>query len=155
VAGPKNEAQSVPSNLTVFNDRQKIRMRHLYSSIGLLLGFVALCLAAFESHLLAAEPVPKPDKRGVLEIGAGNRTLTVKLRKEEPPPRKLMNPVRVSYTVLGLAAIGLGTVSWIKKEHIRMSGGAAALGLLAVAWQWVLIGVCIAIVVFIIANLSA
>jgi hypothetical protein len=132
-------------------------MRHRYSSIGLILGFAAICIAALEAHLVAAEPPPKQDKRGVLEIGAGNRTLTVKLRKEEPPPplRKPISPVRVSYTVLGLAAIGLGTFSWIKKEHIRMSGAAAALGLIAIAWQWVLIGVCIAIAIFILAHLLA
>ncbi len=131
-------------------------MRHRYSLVGLILGFAAACIAAFESQLVASEPPPKQDRRGVLEVGTGNRTLTVKLRKEEPPPpRKPTSPVRVSYTLLGLAAIGLGTFSWIKKEHIRMSGGAAALGLLAVAWQWVLIGVCFAIVVLIVANFSA
>ncbi|HEX2861677.1 MAG TPA: hypothetical protein VHN79_08555, partial [Lacunisphaera sp.] len=75
---------------------------------------------------------------------------------EEPSevPAKPFHPVRISYTLLGLAAMSLGTVSWIKKEHIRMSGGAVALGLVAICWQWVVIGVCIAAVIFVLANLS-
>lgn len=132
-------------------------MRHLYSSIGLILGFLGICVAAFDSHAAQAEPPTNENRGGVLEIGAGKRTLTLKLRKDEPPPptRRFKQPLRIAYTALGLAAIGLGTFSWIKREHIRMSGGAAALGLMAVAWQWVLIGVLIAIVIFILANLSA
>jgi hypothetical protein len=136
-----NEYRAIANTTAGKNNRR----RHRYSSIGLALGFAAICVAAFESQVVASEP-PKPEKRGVLEVGAGNRTLTLKLRKEEPPPpvRRAFHPMRVTYTVLGLAAIGLGTFSWIKREHVRMSGGAAALGLIAVAWQWVLIGVCIA-----------
>lgn len=132
-------------------------MRHLYSSIGLILGFVAIAIAAFESHLAASEP-PKEDKRSLRELAgeASRKLLKEKVLKEAPatPPPKRYHPVRITYTLLGLAAMGLGTFSWIKKEHIRMSGGAAALGLLAVCWQWVLIGVCIAVVIFLVAHFS-
>src|SRR5687768_17252172 len=122
-------------------------MRHFYSSLGLILGFIAVGIAAFEVHLAATES-PKADKRSLRELAeeAGKRVLKEKILKEEPsaPPPRPFHPVRVTYTLLGLAAMGLGTFSWIKKEHIRMSGGAAALGLLAVCWPWVLVGVCIA-----------
>lgn len=132
-------------------------MQHLFSKIGLLLGFLAVALAAFETHLAAAA-APKEDKRTLGELAgeAGKRILKEKILKEEAaePPPKPFHPVRVTYTVLGLAAMGLGLFSWIKKEHIRMSGGAAALGLVAVCWQWVLIAVCIAIVIFLLAHLS-
>jgi hypothetical protein len=57
--------------------------------------------------------------------------------------------------LLGLAAIGLGVVSWIRKEHVRMAGGAIALGLIGVCWQWVLVAVCIAVVIFLLANVAA
>lgn len=132
-------------------------MRHLYSTIGLILGFIGVCVAAFETQAAKPEP-PRQEKRGsALEIGTAKHTLTLKLRKDEapPPPQSQIRPLRITYTLLGLAAMGLGAFSWIRKEHIRMSGGAAALGLLAVAWQWVLIGVVVAIVIFVLANLSA
>ena len=133
-------------------------MKHIFSTIGLVLGFVALGLAAFESHLIASQPV-KEDTRTLRELAgeAGKRLLKEKILKEEPaaPPAKPFHPVRIAYTILGLAAMGLGLFSWIKKEHIRMSGGAVALGLMAVCWQCVLIGVCIAVVIFVVAHLSA
>lgn len=132
-------------------------MRHRYSSIGLIVGFLAVAVAAFESHLVASNPPPE-DKRslGELATDAGKKILKEKILKEGPvePPPKPFHPVRVSYMLMGLAAMGLGAVSWIKKEHIRMSGGAVALGLVAICWQWVLIGVCIAVVIFLLAHLS-
>jgi hypothetical protein len=133
-------------------------MRHLYSTLGLILGVVAIGIAAFETHLVAPKP-PKEGKRTLRELASetGKRVLKEMVLKEEPPPPRPMpyHPVRLAYALFGLAAMGLGTFSWIKKEHIRMSGGAAALGLLAVCWHWVLLGVCIAVVIFIVANLSA
>lgn len=132
-------------------------MRHRFATIGLIVGFLAVVIAAFESHLAAANPPPE-DKRSLRELAteAGKKVLKEKVLKEEPsePPPKPFRPVRVVYTLLGLAAMGLGAISWIKKEHIRMSGGAVALGLVAICWQWVLIGVCIAVVIFLLAHLS-
>lgn len=132
-------------------------MRHRISIIGLAVGFFAVGLAAFESHLVAAAPPPE-DKRSLGELAteAGKKLLKEKVLKEEPtePLPEPFHPVRITYMLLGSAAIGLGTASWIKKEHIRMSGGAVALGLVAVCWQWVLIGVCIAVAIFLLANLS-
>jgi hypothetical protein len=133
-------------------------MKHLFSTFGLVLGFLAVGLAAFEAHLVASEP-PKEDTRTLRELAgeAGKRILKEKILKEEPaaPQPKPFNTVRIAYTGLGLMAVGLGLFSWIKKEHIRMSGGAVALGLVAICWQWVLIGVCIAVVIFLLAHLSA
>jgi len=59
------------------------------------------------------------------------------------------------YAGLGFVAIVLGVVSWVRKDHIRISGGAVALGLMAIAWQYVLIASGIAIIIFILANLQA
>ena len=134
-------------------------MRHYFATIGLILGFIAVGLAAFETHLIASEPPPPEDERSLKELAvdASKKILKEKVLKEEvpPPPEKPFHPIRVTYMLLGLGAMGFGLTSWIKKEHIRMSGGAAALGLMAICWQWVLIGVCIAVVIFILANISA
>jgi hypothetical protein len=126
--------------------------------MGLIVGFVAVAVAAFEGHLITAEPRAE-DRRSLRELAteAGKRILKEKILEEAPAdtPPKSFGPVRITYTVLGLAGMCLGAVSWIKKENIRMSGGAVAVGLVAVCWQWVLVGVCIAVVVFILAQLSS
>jgi hypothetical protein len=134
-------------------------MRHYFSTIGLILGFIAVAIAAFETHLVASEPAPPVHERSLKELAvdAGKAILKEKVLKEEAPPpeAKPFHPVRIAYMLLGLGAMGFGIFSWIKKEHIRMSGGAAALGLMAICWQWVLVGVCIAIVIIVLANISA
>lgn len=132
-------------------------MRHRYSLFGLIVGFLAVAVAAFESHLVASTP-PVEDKRTFRELAteAGKKVLKEKVLKEEPvePAPKPFHPVRIAYSLMGLAAMGLGAISWIRKEHIRMSGGAIALGLVAICWQWVLVGVCIAVVIFLLSMLS-
>lgn len=134
-------------------------MRHYFSTIGLILGFIAVAIAAFETHLVASEPPPPVHERSLKELAvdAGKAILKEKVLKEEAPPPQARpyHPVRITYILLGLAAMGFGIFSWIKKEHVRMSGGAAALGLMAICWQWVLVGVCIAIVIIVLANISA
>jgi hypothetical protein len=132
-------------------------MRSRIATIGLIIGFLAVVLAAFESHLIAVE-APTEDQRSLAELAkeAGKKVLKEKVLKEEPakPVPPPFHPVRVAYTLMGLIAMGLGAISWIRKEHIRMAGAAAALGLIAVCWQWVVIGVCIAVVLFLLANFS-
>lgn len=68
-------------------------------------------------------------------------------------PRHLpLHPYQMVYTALGVVAMGLGIFAWAHKNHVRLSGGAVALGVMAVAWQWVLVGVLVAVVILIIAN---
>lgn len=137
------------------------RMRYWFSTIGLVIGFLAIGLAAFQDHFMAPKP-PIEDKRSWRELAseAGKKLWKQRVLKEREATATVttrtapFHPIRIVYTVLGLAAIALGTLSWIRKEHIRMSGGAVALGLVAVCWQWVLIGICIAFIIFLLANLG-
>jgi hypothetical protein len=135
-------------------------MRYWFSTIGLLIGFLAIGLAAFQDHFVVSAP-PVENNRSWRELASdtGKKFWKERVLKEEPAKVAArrpapFHPVRVVYTTLGLVAISLGTLSWIKKEHIRMSGGAVALGLVAICWQWVLIGVCIAFIIFLLANLG-
>ena len=132
-------------------------MRHFYSSFGLLLGFIAIGIAAFETRPTASE-ARKDDWRtlGESAAAAGKRVLKEKVLREKPapPPSEPLHPVRITYTLLGLAAMGLGAFSWIKKEHPRMSASSFAVGLIAACWPWVVIGVCMAVVILILAFFS-
>ena len=153
-------------------------MREYIGIIGLVLGVIAVGVAIFQGNIRDIVSPPEPvvqDERSIkdLAIGAGKRIVTDKLREkadepatqqpqEEPKKSGLFSNIsdkydRVSmvYALLGFAAMVLGVISWVKKDHIRISGGAISLGLMAVAWQYVLIGVTIAIIILIIANISA
>jgi hypothetical protein len=152
-------------------------MREHIGVVGLILGVIALGIAIFQGNIRDLVSPPEPevrDERSIKElaIGAGKKVLADKLREKQGDPvtqtpakaeknglfsgiSDKYDGVALAYAVLGFVAMVFGIISWVKKDHIRISGGAISLGLMAVAWQYVLIGVAIAIIILIIANLSA
>ncbi len=127
---------------------------------------MAVSLAAFQNNFIHQSPAPEPQKTTLKEVvgEAAKKLLEEKiLRKQqvsqnsiqEDSRRLPLHPYQMVYTSLGLLGLALGIISWCRKEHIRLAGAAAAVGLMAVCWEWVLIGVCIAIVILVVSNLSA
>ncbi len=141
-------------------------MRNRLAIIGLAIGILAVGLAAFRNNFIYQNPTPDTAKPTLKEIAgeAAKKILEEKILHKKPVPhnpsiedsqRLPLHPYQMVYTALGLVALTLGIVSWCRKDHIRLAGAATSLGLMAVCWEWVLIGVCIAVVVLILANLSA
>ncbi|MFO1450672.1 MAG: hypothetical protein U1F61_21110 [Opitutaceae bacterium] len=126
-------------------------MRHPYSTVGLIVGFVAVCLAAFESVTFSR--LHAKDERTGWQISWSRQSFSLKPKKDESTGGTA-SAVSIVYTALGLLAIGLGVFAWTRKENGRIAGGAAVLGLMAVAWQWVLLGVGIAVLILILMGLS-
>lgn len=138
--------------------------------LGLVIGLVAVGIAIFQDDLRAHSappplpPPPPPEKDASfkeLAIKTGKKLIETKVLKEDAAPAPVLEEpkaprdgIALLYMGLGFLAIVLGVVSWVRKEHIRLSGGAVALGLVAVAWQFVLIGVAIAIIILIVSNVS-
>jgi len=133
-------------------------MRHKFATVGFAIGITAVGIAAFEDHLGAQKPgVEDARTVGQLAGEAAKRLVKERIFKVEPQAKapEKFPPARVAYTLLGVAAIGLSTFSWVRREHVRLAGGAAALGLLAVCWPWVMVGVMLAVLLFLLANLLA
>lgn len=153
-------------------------MRKYIGVAGLILGVIAVGVAIFQGNIRDFISPPEPlvqDKRSIKELAfaAGKKVLADKLRETADGPSKPQpqveskkdglfvdisskyDPVSLVYALLGFAAMVLGVISWVKKDHIRISGGAISLGLMAVAWQYVLVGVTIAVIILILAILSA
>lgn len=132
-------------------------MRNIFAMVGLVIGFIAIGMAAFEKHVAASEP-PKEDKRTLKELAAavGKKLLNDQILKEEPPPPKPepFRPTRIAYTFLGLVAITCGGIAWMRKENVRMAGGAISMGLIAVAWEYVLVAVGVAIFILILSAFN-
>ena len=141
-------------------------MSNRLAAIGLVIALIAVGMAAFRNNYLYPAPPPEAPKTTLKEVAgeAAKKLLEEKiLRRQavasspvhEDPRRLPLHPYQMVYTALGLLGFTLGILSWCRKEHIRLAGAAAAVGLMAVCWEWVLIGVCIAIVILFLANLSA
>lgn len=140
-------------------------MSNRLAAIGLVIALIAVGMAAFRNNYLYPAPPPEPQKTTLKEVAgeAAKKLLEEKILRRQPtaPPvhedlsRLPLHPYQMVYTALGLLGFTLGILSWCRKEHIRLAGAAAAVGLMAVCWEWVLIGICIAIVILVLANLSA
>jgi|UniRef100_UPI00378353C8 hypothetical protein len=141
-------------------------MSNRLAAIGLVIALIAVSLAAFRNNYIHPAPPPEPPKPTLREVAgeAAKKLLEEKILRKQPTApapvnkdssRLPLHPYQMVYTALGLLGFTLGVLSWCRKDHIRLAGAAAAIGLMAVCWEWVLIGVCIAIVILILANLSA
>ncbi len=139
---------------------RKFIIRNYLGVIGLTVGLIAVAIAIFQNDLRPPEP---EDNRTLTEVAgeATKKLIREKILKEEPesPPvadhEKRHDFIAITYMSLGFLAMVFGITSWVRKDHIRLSGGAVAVGLVAVGWEYVLVGLCIAVIVLVFANFSA
>ena len=155
-------------------------LRNYLSMVGLFFGATAISIAVFQESILelsnptqpkvVQEKKEKETLKGVLlEIGKEalkdkflkkekQKEIQKEIQKEKPKKiikSKLINNwVQVLYSILGLIALFCGILSWVYKDHIRLSGASIATGLIAIAWHYVLIGVCIAVVIIVLSNVG-
>lgn len=142
-------------------------MKHVLAIIGLVIGIVAISIAVFQDDIRAqlappppVQPSPPPPTLKELAVEAGKKMIEENVLKQTSPPPptpppKTRDAVELGYVGLGLLAMVIGTVAWIRKDHIRIAGGAVSFGLIAIAWQYVMVGVAFAVIVFIFAMLMA
>jgi len=90
-----------PTSLRAVADERRSAkfMRHLYSTIGLILGFVAVCLAAFESFGIFG-PHSKTERVG-WQISWSKQSFSFKPKKDETSSQPA-SAVSVVYNALGL-----------------------------------------------------
>lgn len=141
-------------------------MKKHIGTLGLIMGICAVLVAAFQNDLKQQDPQPAPKAEESLKelaIEASKKLIKEKILNEQeaeepaPTPVELTSPkdnIQRLYMALGLLAMIFGVFSWIQKDHIRVSGAAISLGLVAIAWQYVLIAVFVAIIIMLIANFS-
>ncbi len=113
--------------------------------IGIIVAFLGIGIAIFQDDIRAAV---EPSKQSLsAQVVEKSKELLLG-EKEESGHDK----VDYAYTILGLVALVLGVISYVQKENHRVSSTAAALGIIAIAWHYVLIGVMIAIVLIVLGS---
>jgi hypothetical protein len=147
-------------------------MRYPLPLLAFILAFAGVCMAAFQNNF-PGQPEPEPPEPPArswkaVASDAAKKVVEEKILGKEPPPKPEpkkkpkddffggmpLRPYQIIYTSLGLVAIGLGSYSWTRRIQTRLCGAAVAMGLTAVAWQWALLGVGLAIALLIIAKLN-
>ena len=122
--------------------------KHAFGIIGIVVALVGIGVAILQDELRGPPPSAQTQlKERVVEKG-------IELLGGEVEKPMFRDRIVMSYTVLGFIAIVLGVVSYVRKENPRISALSGALGAIAIAWEYVLIGIGIGVVVLILGAFS-
>ena len=133
--------------------------RSRFGVAGLVLGCVALGAALAHFWLGPLEP-PKPLEHSVAETAVKiKKAMESKLRGEllptEQTPRQFDNDQIATAGTIGAAffSIVLAVISFVRREDLRVSGSAAALGAGAIAFEFAALALGVIVVVILIAAI--
>lgn len=122
-------------------------MTNRFGIIGIIVGLIAIGVAAGgDSIRELIEPEPTSIAERVLETGAAILTGEARSSTSE------RDYVTVSYIALGFVAIVLAVISFLRHENQRVTTMAGVLGVMAVGWSYILIGLAISVVLIILVN---
>ena len=124
--------------------------KNVFGIVGIVIALTGIGIAIFQDEL-GSDPPPVSTQLKEKVLHKGAELLGV----ETKAPSVKRDFVKIASMSLGLLAIVLSVVSFIRKEYYRIAGMAGTLGIVAITWEYVVIGVVIAIIVFIIINIMA
>jgi hypothetical protein len=102
---------------------------------GVISGFIGIAIAIYRHHIY------QPTKQGIIP------TLFDGTQRQSDIPTIL-------YLIFGFLAIGFGVIAFLNQESRRTSGMAAALGVVAIGWSYVLLAVFVAVLILVFGVLS-
>ena len=125
-----------------------------FGLVGIIVAFLGLAGAVFAP--LAFEMQRPPPKQ--LSDMLADTAVKIKDRvakRESPAPLPAQTDWRVvaiiAASALGFTGAAFGTASWIRREDLRVSGAAVAVGVTAIAFHYIMAAIGVAIVCIIIA----
>ena len=123
-------------------------MKNKIGLIGILIALTAIGVAIFQDDLRPEQP-SAAEKLKDLAVSK-----SIELLGGDAEGRRERDVVQLTYHGLGFIALVLGVVSFLRKESHQVAGAAGALGVIAIGWEFVLIGIIIAVVILILAYFS-
>ena len=116
--------------------------------IGIVIAVLGICCAIFQDDLRAQITPDSPKiEQSVFKEG-------IRIFSSGEASHDKRDVVDFIYMGMGILGLILGVTSYIVKENHRVAALAGALGVMAIAWQYVLIGVAIAVVLFLVGSFS-
>ncbi len=119
-----------------------------FAAAGLLFALVGIALAAFEPDIGSVGTKDETALERLTSVGARL------IGGDDPVVSQPQSLGRYLFMGAGVLAIVMAAIGFLRHEHLRLVGLAAALGLVAVAWDYVLIAVGLAVLLVVISNLG-
>lgn len=123
-------------------------MKNKFGIAGICIAIFAIAIAIFQDDIR-----PEPPAASTQLVDRVSEAVA-KISGAEIEENAAKDWVTLAYIGLGLLALIAGIISFVQKENHRVSGMAGALGVVAIAWEYVLIGVVVAVVLFLLVNLD-
>lgn len=123
-------------------------MKNKFGIAGICIAIFAIAIAVFQDDIR-----PEPPSASV-QLAERVSDVVAKIGGIESKESAARDWVTLAYIGLGLLALIAGIVAFVQKESHRVAGMAGALGVVAIAWEYVLIGVVVAVVLFLLVNLD-
>ncbi len=114
---------------------------------GIILAIIAIGIAVFQDGIRESIDLTGSSEK----VSVFKKGITIFSRDKPEIERDYID---YSYMGIGFLAMTLGVFSFLGKENHRVSGTAAALGLIAIAWHYVLIGIVLAVFIFFFTSLA-
>ena len=121
--------------------------RNVIGLVGICVALVGVAIAVFQDDLRANPSLTAQVRERVSETVAD----IAGVESEGDAPRDW---VTMTYLALGLVALVAGVASFLRHENQRVAGMAGALGIIVIGWEYVLIGVLVAVVLLIVMSIS-
>ena len=125
-----------------------------FGLVGIIVAFLGLAGAIFAPLALEAKrPPPKQLSDVLADTAVKIKDKIVKREAPTPPPAQTNWRVLAIITASALGFIGaaLGTASWVRREDLRVSGAAVAVGVTAIAFHYIIAAIGVAIVCILLA----
>ncbi|NQT93813.1 MAG: hypothetical protein HQ559_13725 [Lentisphaerae bacterium] len=135
--------------------------KHIIGIVALLLGASALVCAVLRESgqdKRERESLHQEQNEGVtfdikgFKIALGKKHDSV-AEAEPASPRRQYSPMLIATLATAIVAIVLGPISWVREKQPVLSITAMALGAVALAWQYVLIGITAGIAIVIVGAI--
>jgi|KBSSwiStaDraftv2_1062776.scaffolds.fasta_scaffold264952_1 hypothetical protein len=128
------------------------RKARTFGLVGIVVAFLGLAGAIFAPLAFEVQRPPPKQLSDVLADAAVKIKDRVTKRETLPPPPPETDwsvVAIITASALGFIGAALGTASWVRREDLRISGAAVAVGVTAIAFHYILaaIGVTIGLVI--------
>ena len=114
---------------------------YIVGQLTLLLGGVALGLAVLPEVIIRDEPTPS----SISDIGV----------EDDASIQQRLKPYRVASMAIAILGLCFGPLAWIRERPPLLPVSGMAMCVVALFWYWIVVGVMLAVMIFIIFAILA
>lgn len=126
----------------------ELKLTNKMATIGVMVALLGIGVATFQEKI-RSQSAPEETSLKVRVMHAG----AILIGEKTTDAKEKYDWVTYSYMALGFLGIVFGVLAYLRHESLRHVGMAAALGLVAIAWEYVIVAIVIGVIILIIVSI--